>query len=96
MDSQTKQSNNYVTEKKYKLSFFGNNPRTDWAIIVTVGFVLLISFSILFYLESSDIKNSISENIPASEDKTYFDIEKAKTLLRNFQGEGLNVIDQSL
>ena len=95
MDIQKIQSDNYMGDKKYKLSFFGNSARTDWSIVVILGFALLVVFSVLFSIQSSVIKNSIAENLPTSASKEYFDIEKAKTLLQDFQGE-VPVIDQPL
>jgi hypothetical protein len=98
LDNQKQNIGRLITTKKYKLSFFGVSPKHDWNVAFNIGVILLIAASILYYLDSQNIKKSISEDSLTREDKKYFDIEKAKTLLNDFQkrSESSGSVDQSL
>jgi len=78
-----------MSTKKYKLSFFGISPRVDWAIVFTLGMILIFIFSALFYFDRENIRKSISGDSLIREEKRYFDIEKAKVLLREFEKKGV-------
>jgi len=84
-----------MTTKKYKLSFFGVSPKHDWNVLFNIGVVLLIVASLLYYFDSQNIKRSISEESLVREEKNYFNIEKAKTLLKKLEAKRASV-DQSL
>lgn len=91
-----KQNTGYlITSKKYKLSFFGTNPRHDWAVMFFIGVLLVVSFSFLYYFENLSIKSSISEDDLVAEQKKYFNIEKAEKLLKDFEVRR-GLVDQSL
>jgi hypothetical protein len=84
-----------VIAKKYKLSFFGASPRHDWTMVFLFGFVLILISSSLYYFDSQNIKKSISGDALIREEKTYFDIEKAKNLITDFK-KRIGQVDQSL
>lgn len=84
-----------MTSKKYKLSLFGISPKHDWNVLFNFGVVLLIIASLLYYFDSQNIKKSISEDSLVREEKKYFDIEKAKNLLKKLEIKRSSV-DQSL
>lgn len=91
-----KQNIDYLmTTKKYKLSFFGISPKHDWNVLFNFGVVLLIAASLLYYFDSQNIKKSISSENLIREQKNYFNIEKAKILLKNLENKKTSV-DQSL
>ena len=94
IEKQKKDIGFLMTTKKYKLSFFGVSPRHDWNVLFGIGVILLIVASLLYYFDSQNIKRSISEESLVREEKRYFDIEKAKTLLKNFETKRSSV-DQS-
>jgi hypothetical protein len=84
-----------MTTKKYKLSLFGVSPKHDWNVVFNLGVILLIAASILYYVDNQNIKKAISEDSLIREDKKYFDIEKARNLLNDFQ-KRTSSVDQSL
>ncbi len=91
-----KQNNGYIiTSKKYKLSFFGTNPRHDWTVVFLVGLLLIISFSLAYYFESLHIKKRVSGEDLVSEQKKYFNVEKAEKLLKDFEVRR-GLVDQTL
>jgi hypothetical protein len=91
-----KQNIDYLmTTKKYKLSFFGISPKHDWNVLFNFGVVLLIIASLLYYFDSQNIKKSTSSENLIREEKNYFNIEKAKNLLKNLETKKISV-DQSL
>jgi len=84
-----------MATKKYKLSFFGISPKHDWNVIFNIGVILLVTASILYYLDGEIIKGSISEDSLVRQEKRIFDIEKAKNIIKDFKQEK-GLVDQSL
>jgi len=95
LDTQKQNIGFLMTTKKYKLSFFGVSPKHDWNVVFNIGVALLIIFSVLYYFDGQIIKSSVSEDSAIRENKNYFDIEKAKTLLKDFETKR-GIVDQSL
>jgi hypothetical protein len=96
MDLNQKQNIGFLmTTKKYKLSFFGVSPKHDWNVLFNIGVVLLLAASVLYYFDNKNIKESVLLDSNNYVEKKYFDVEKAKILLKNFQ-EKRGMVDQSL
>jgi len=95
LDMQKQNIGFLMTTKKYKLSFFGVSPKHDWNVVFNFGLILLIIFSVLYYFDSKIIKSSVSEDTLVREEKKYFEIEKARTLLNDFKTKR-GIVDQGL
>ena len=97
MNSNNKKQNidQLMVAKKYKLSFTGTSPKHDWLTALSVGFILIIIFSAIYYFEKISIKNSISEDNLVREEKRHFNITKAEKLLKDFEVRK-GFVDQSL
>ena len=95
LDMQKQNIGFLMTTKKYKLSFFGVSPKHDWNVVFNFGLILLIIFSVLYYFDSKIIKSSVSEDTLVREEKKYFEVEKAKTLLNDFKTKR-DIVDQGL
>jgi hypothetical protein len=90
-----KQNNSFqMTAKRYNLSFFGINPKQDWTVAFLFGLILILTFSALYYFDSQDIKRSIAGDSLVREEKKYFDIEKAKNLVTDFE-KRMGRVDQT-
>jgi ATP-dependent Zn protease len=94
-DNKKQNIDQLMVAKKYKLSFTGTSPKHDWFTVLFLCFVLIATFSTIYFFEKNTIKNSISGDGLVREQKTYFDITKAEKLLKDFEIRR-GFVDQSL
>lgn len=83
-----------MATKKYKLSFFGISPKHDWNVVFNIGVALLVAASLIYYFDGEIIKSSVSEDSLFRQEKKVFDIEKAKTIIKDFKKEK-GLVDQT-
>lgn len=84
-----------MANKKYKLSFFGASPRTDWTIVLGLFLVLLAVLSAWFYFDRKNLEESLNDGGAAEAAESTFSVEKARQLIDEIENKNA-IIDQNL